>query len=68
MNHEVMQFLRYLAPDERTVKPSTKNVPAQRRWQDQGGFGGVEQVELHPGRVRVVVSGEVAERMGKREF
>jgi hypothetical protein len=67
--HDALHFRRYLDDfDEHDVEPSKNCIYAQRRWQDQGGYGGVERVELHPGRVRVVVGGEVAERMGDREF
>jgi hypothetical protein len=66
--YEALQFLRYLVRDERDVDASINNVYARRRRHAQGGYGGVERVELHPERMRVVVGGEVAERMGDREF
>jgi len=43
-------------------------VYAERNDQSQGGYGGVDRVELHPGKVRVVVGGALADRMGTSEF
>jgi hypothetical protein len=44
------------------------SVYAERNDQSQGGYGGVELVELHANRVRVVVGEKLAKRMGTAEF
>jgi hypothetical protein len=56
--HEALHFRRYRDWDDGDEEPSKNCIYAQGRYQDQGGYGGV----------RVVVGGEVAERMGDREF
>jgi hypothetical protein len=44
------------------------SVYAGRNDQSQGGYGGVERVELRAGNLRVVLVGELAHRMRDREF
>jgi hypothetical protein len=65
---EGLHFQRSHEFDAQDVALGMDSVYAERNDQSQGGYGGVERVELHPQRVRVVVRGEVAERMGTTEF
>jgi hypothetical protein len=65
---EALHFQRSREFDEQDVALGMDSVYAERNDQGQGGYGGVKRVELHPGRVRVVVGGEVAERMGTPEY
>ena len=54
--------------DEQDVALGMDNVYVERNDQIQSGYGGVERVELHPDRVRVLVAGPVAEQIGDGEF
>jgi len=65
---EALHFQRSYEFDEQDVALGMDSVFAERNDQNQGGYGGVGQVELHPDRVRVVVRGDVAERMGTTEL
>jgi hypothetical protein len=65
---EALQFQRSHEFDEQDVALGMDSVYAERNEQSHGGYGGVERVELHPGRVRVVVGGALAGRMGTGEF
>jgi Immunity protein 10 len=65
---EALHFQRGYEFDEQDVELGMDSVYAERNDQSQGGYGGVERVELHPDRVRVAVQGKVAEAMGTTEF
>ena len=65
---EALHFQRSYEFDEQDVALGMDSVYAERNDQSQGGYGGVKRVELHPDRVRVVVGGVLAERMGTPEF
>ena len=65
---ESLHFQRSHDFDEQDVALGMDSVYAERNGQGQGGYGGVERVELHPNRVLVVVKGELAEVMGTSEF
>ena len=65
---EALHFQRSHEFDEQDVALGMDSVYAERNDQSQGGYGGVERVELHPNRVRVAIGGELAKRMGTAEF
>lgn len=65
---DALQFQRSHEFDEQDVALGMDSVYAERNDQSQGGYGGIERVELHPNRVRVTVGGELSERMGTDEF
>ena len=65
---EALHFQRSYEFDEQDVGLGMDRVYAERNDQSQGGYGGVERVELHPGRVRVVVGDTLAVRIGTDEF
>ena len=65
---EALHFQRSYEFDEQDVALGMDSVYAERNDQSQGGYGGVERVELHPDRVRVLIGGRFAEDMGDREF
>src|SRR5690242_18038434 len=65
---EALHFQRGYEFDEQDVELGMDSVYAERNDQSQGGYGGVERVELHPDRVRIAVRGKVAEAMGTTEF
>src|SRR5687767_11406073 len=67
-SREALHFQRSHEFDEQDVKLGMDSVYAERNDQAEGGYGGVKLVELHPDRVRVVVGGELAGRMGTAEF
>jgi Immunity protein 10 len=65
---EALHFQRSYEFDEQDVALGMASVYAERNDQSQGGYGGVERVEVHPDRVRVTVGGPLAEEMGDSEF
>ena len=65
---EALHFQRAHKFDEQDTTLGMDSVYTERNDQSQGGYGGVERVELHPDRVRVVVMGRLTERMGTDEF
>jgi hypothetical protein len=65
---EMLHFQRAYEFDEQDVALGMNSVYVERNDQSQGGYGGVERVELHSDRVRVLVGGRVAEWMGDSEF
>jgi hypothetical protein len=65
---EALHFQRSHEFDEQDKALGMDSVYVERNDQRQGGYGGVARVELHPDRVRVVVIGELSERMGTAEF
>jgi hypothetical protein len=65
---EGLHFQRAHEFDEQDIALGHDRVYAERNGQGQGGYGGVERVELHRSRVRVVICGELAEQMGTPEF
>jgi hypothetical protein len=65
---EALHFQRSHKFDEQDVALGMDSVYAERNDQSQGGYGAVERVELHPNRVRVVIGGNLAERMSTAEF
>lgn len=66
-SREALHFQRSHTFDEQDVALGMNSVYAERNDQTQGGYGGVQRVELHPNRVRVVIGGELAERMNTAE-
>jgi hypothetical protein len=68
IHRESLHFQRSNEFDEQDIALRMNSVYAERNDQSQGGYGGVERVELHPNRVKVTVSREVAKRMGASEF
>lgn len=64
----VLQFQRSYEFDEQDVALGMNSVYIERNDQSQSGYGGVERVELHADRLRVVIGGLVAQRMGDSEF
>lgn len=67
-SRESLHFQRSQTFDEQDVALGMNSVYAERNDQSQGGYGGVQRVELHSNRVRVVIGGELAERMNTAEF
>lgn len=65
---EALHFQRSREFDEQDVALGMDSVYAERNDQSQGGYGGVERVELHLGRIRVVIGGKLAEEMGSGEY
>lgn len=65
---EALHLQRSYEFDAQDAALGMDSVYAERNGQRQGGYGGVERVELYPGRVRVLISGELAVWMGTREF
>jgi hypothetical protein len=65
---EAIHFQRSHAFDEQDVALGMDGVYAERNGQGEGGYGGVEQVELNRDRVRVLISGPLATDMGTSEF
>jgi len=65
---DALHFQRSREFDEQDVALGTVSVYAERNDQSQGGYGGVERVELHPDHVRVVIGGELAAEMGSGEY
>lgn len=63
---EALHFQRSHQFDAQDVALGMDSVYAERN--GQGGYDGVERVELHPGRVSVVIGGELVGRMGTPEF
>jgi hypothetical protein len=63
-----LHFQRSHDFDAQDVALGMDSVYAERDDQSRGAYGNVERVELHPGYVRVVIGGELAERMGDGEF
>jgi hypothetical protein len=67
-HHEALHFQRSREFDEQDARLGMDGVYAERNDQSQSGYGGLERVELHPGRVRVVVGKKLAEKMAAGEF
>jgi hypothetical protein len=65
---EALHFQRSHHFDEQDVALGMACVYVERNDQAQGGYGDVERVELHPAHVRVVVDGQLAERLGDNVF
>jgi hypothetical protein len=65
---DALHFQRSHEFDAQDVALGMNSVYVERNDQSQGGYGGVERVELRPDGLRVVVAGELAHRMGDREF
>jgi hypothetical protein len=65
---EALHFQRSHEFDEQDRALGLDSVYAERNGQGQGGYGGVERVELHRDRVRVVIGGPLAADMGTGEF
>jgi Immunity protein 10 len=65
---ETLHFQRSYEFDEQDAALGMASVYAERNDQSQGGYGGVERVELHPDRVRVAIRGPLAEEMGDTGF
>ena len=65
---EALHFQRSYKFDEQDLALGMDQVYVERNDQSQGGYGGVERVELRPNSVRVVVGGRTAELLGDREF
>lgn len=65
---EALHFQRSYVFDEQDVALGMDSVYAERNDQSQSGYGGVERVELHPNRVRILIGSHVAEHMGDSEF
>src|SRR5262245_3886481 len=54
--------------DEQDVALGMDQVYFERNGQSQGAYGGIERVELHIDRVRIVVRGQPAQPLGDSEF
>src|SRR5262245_20554416 len=54
--------------DEQDVALGMDQVYVERNGQSQGAYGGIERVELHIDRVRIVVRGQPAQPLGDSEF
>jgi hypothetical protein len=65
---ESLHFQRSHEFDEQDIALGMDSVYAERNDQSQGGYGGVELVELFRDRMRVAVRGKLAEEMGTTEF
>lgn len=63
-----LYFQRTHEFDEQDVALGMDGVCVERNDQSEGGYGGVERVELHADRIRVRLSGDVAKRTGDGEF
>ncbi len=67
-SREALHFQRSYEWDEQDVELGMDSVYAERNDQSQGGYGGVERVELHRDRVRVVIGEKLAAGIGDSEF
>ena len=65
---EALHFQRAREFDEQDVSLGMDSVYVERNGQSHGGCGGVERVELHAGRVRVVIGEKLARDLGESEF
>jgi Immunity protein 10 len=65
---EALHFQRSHKFDDQDRTLGLDSVYAERNDQSQGGYGGVERVELHSDRVRVMIKGDLTKRMGTAEF
>jgi hypothetical protein len=65
---DALHFQRSYEFDEQDVALGMDSVYAERNGQGQGGYGGVERVELHSDHLRVVLGGDLADQMGDSEF
>jgi hypothetical protein len=65
---ESLHFQRAHQFDKQDRELGMDSVYAERNDQSQGGYGGVERVELHPDRVRVLIGEKLARDMGDNEF
>jgi hypothetical protein len=63
-----LHFQRSYEFDEQDVALGMDQVYVERNDQRQGAYGGIEYVEVHPNRVRIVVGGQTAQRLGDSEF
>ena len=68
VHHEGLHFQRSHEFDEQDVTLGMNSVYAERSDQSEGGYGGVERVDLYPDCISVIVGGELAVRMGTSEF
>jgi len=65
---EALHFQRSYEFDEQDLALGMDQVYVERNDQSQSAYGGIEQIELHPDRVRMVVNGQTAQRLGDSEF
>ena len=65
---DALHFQRSYEFDEQDVALGMDQVYVERNGQSQGAYGGIDRVELHPDRVRIVVRGPTAQRLGDSEF
>jgi hypothetical protein len=65
---DALHFQRSHEFDAQDMALGMDTVYAERNGQGQGGYGGVERVELHRDRVRVFIGCELAVYMGTPEF
>jgi hypothetical protein len=63
-----LHFQRSYEFDEQNVALGMNQVYVERNDQSQGAYGGIERVELHSDRIRLVVGGQTAQRLGDSEF
>ncbi len=63
-----LHFQRFYEFDEQDIALGMDQVYVERNEQSQSAYGGIERVELHPGRIRIVVGGQTAQRLGDSEF
>jgi Immunity protein 10 len=65
---DALHFQRAYEFDAQDAAMGMDTVYAERNGQSQGGYGGVELIELYRGRVRVLIGDELAVSMGTSEF
>jgi hypothetical protein len=65
---ESLHFQRAREFDQQDLSLGMDNVYVERNGQSQGGYGGVERVELHTDRVRVVIGEKLARDLGETDF
>lgn len=67
-HREALHFQRTHVFDEQDEALGMADVYVERNDQSQSGYGGIERVELHRDRVRVVVAGHRADLLGADEL
>ena len=65
---DAIHFQRSYEFDDQDVALGMDQVYIERGIQAGSGYGGIDAVELHPNRVRVLVSGGTAQSLGDAEF
>lgn len=65
---DALHFQRSYEFDKQDVSLGMGHVYIERGIQTGSGYGGIDSVDLHTDRIRVVTSGRTAESLGDTEF